>query len=105
MSRFSYFYEADTINFQLETAMAKLENCGSQLSQVAKCIGALADGLEDLQKNCNDQEPTNIAQDYKDCEACVGDNASGINGYAKDLDALLAEFSEYFMELDRITHS
>ena len=105
MSRFSYFYESDTINFKLETAQAKLENCGQSLYNVSKCISALVDGLEDLQKNCNDQEQTNIAQDYKDCESCIGDNAQGIMGYAKDLDYLLEEFFEYFQELDRITHS
>lgn len=101
---FSYTYEEDSIEYNAEEALKILEgSLDSDLGNICKQVANIVSTLDDLQKIAHDKENTNVAQDYKDFETIIGNDAEGLNGYLVDAQDLLVSIQKTLYEWQRIT--
>lgn len=104
MSTFSYFTEDDALEYDVQAAKQALGSLEQDLYSIQGKLSTLVSHLSDLQDHCHDKEGTNIAEDYKDFAALIGDDASGINGYMLDATDLVTGIYDTVTEWERITN-
>ncbi len=101
---FSYGLEEDSIEYNVDDAINILVNgIDGDINNICDIISNIITTLNSLQKIAHDKENTNIAQDYKDFETIIGNDAEGLNGFVYDAYDVCVSIYNTLQEWQRIT--
>lgn len=103
-SKFSYFMEDDTIEYDYDAAKPIVQDLAVDLEASCEKLQTLVEHLSELQEHCHDIEGTNISEDYLDFASLIGDDAEGISGYILDATSLVENIYDTLEEWNNVTN-